>query len=476
VDAHLMDKECMGSYLRFYTFVAQWLVQLSSGDTPSLPLDKAVPLMYAIQPEYFLTDFSELLVFVARYMPDVLEGNVTNTALVQCLVTFVDSQDYVTNPYIRAKMVEVMSMFAYSRIQRDSSFFNAIQCDQLSVKHLAPALMQFYVDAEDTDFYAKLDMRYNTQIVLKDLWRNPRSREGFIKASEDQRFVRFVMLLINDTTFLLDDARSGLKTIFDCKQKMAEPGWEKTMDEEAQEDLRKKLKDAEGQARASFGLVEETLNLFTTVTKDIVDPFLRPELINRLTAMLNLNIVLLVGPKAQGVQLDNPKDYGFDELGLVTQLTDIYLNLSRIMHDAASVKTDFVAAIAADERSYDYEILKLAARNLIPERCNWFLKLADVVQQAHVASIAEEADLGDIPENYLDPLLDELMRDPVKLPASGVIVDRSTITGHLLSNETDPFNREKLTLDMVVPEPALKAEIEAWVAAKRKEAAGANAQ
>ena len=91
-------------------------------------------------------------------------------------------------------------------------------------------------------------------------------------------------------------------------------------------------------------------------------------------------------------------------------------------------------------------------------------------------SIAEEADLGDIPENYLDPLLDELMRDPVKLPASGVIVDRSTITGHLLSNETDPFNREKLTLDMVVPEPALKAEIEAWVAAKRKEAAGANAQ
>ena len=42
------------------------------------------------------------------------------------------------------------------------------------------------------------------------------------------------------------------------------------------------------------------------------------------------------------------------------------------------------------------------------------------------------------------------MKDPVKLP-SGTTIDRDTIVQHLLSDETDPFNRSKLTVDMLVP-------------------------
>lgn len=37
------------------------------------------------------------------------------------------------------------------------------------------------------------------------------------------------------------------------------------------------------------------------------------------------------------------------------------------------------------------------------------------------------------------------MRDPVKLPSSGVVVDRSTIRRHLLSDPSDPFNRAPLS-------------------------------
>ncbi len=42
----------------------------------------------------------------------------------------------------------------------------------------------------------------------------------------------------------------------------------------------------------------------------------------------------------------------------------------------------------------------------------------------------------DAPEEFLDPLLSTLMKDPVRLPTSGNIVDRSTITQHLLNDET----------------------------------------
>lgn len=43
------------------------------------------------------------------------------------------------------------------------------------------------------------------------------------------------------------------------------------------------------------------------------------------------------------------------------------------------------------------------------------------------------------------------MEDPVLLPTSNVIVDRSTIRAHLLGDTRDPFNRKPLSMDMVQP-------------------------
>ena len=45
-----------------------------------------------------------------------------------------------------------------------------------------------------------------------------------------------------------------------------------------------------------------------------------------------------------------------------------------------------------------------------------------------------------------DPLMDFIMRDPVTLPSSKQVVDRSTIMRHLLSEPSDPFNRRACRL------------------------------
>ena len=44
-----------------------------------------------------------------------------------------------------------------------------------------------------------------------------------------------------------------------------------------------------------------------------------------------------------------------------------------------------------------------------------------------------------------------LMLEPVILPTSGKIMDRAVITRHLLNSDTDPFNRQPLTTDMLQP-------------------------
>ena len=53
----------------------------------------------------------------------------------------------------------------------------------------------------------------------------------------------------------------------------------------------------------------------------------------------------------------------------------------------------------------------------------------------------------DAPEEFLDPLMFNLMEDPVELPDSHTIIDRITIKRHLLNDPHDPFNRAPLALE-----------------------------
>ena len=45
---------------------------------------------------------------------------------------------------------------------------------------------------------------------------------------------------------------------------------------------------------------------------------------------------------------------------------------------------------------------------------------------------AEEEAIAEAPDDFLDPIMGTLMTDPVLLPSSGMIVDRSTIARHIL--------------------------------------------
>ena len=63
-------------------------------------------------------------------------------------------------------------------------------------------------------------------------------------------------------------------------------------------------------------------------------------------------------------------------------------------------------------------------------------------------------------------------QDPVSLPRSGggeaVTMDRASITRHLLSSPYDPFNKQPLKAEQLVPNSELKARIKAWKSEQRE--------
>jgi hypothetical protein len=54
----------------------------------------------------------------------------------------------------------------------------------------------------------------------------------------------------------------------------------------------------------------------------------------------------------------------------------------------------------------------------------------------------------EIPDELCDPIMDTLIQNPIMLP-NNIIIDYSTISRHLLTNETNPFNRTPLTHEIL---------------------------
>jgi len=113
--------------------------------------------------------------------------------------------------------------------------------------------------------------------------------------------------------------------------------------------------------------------------------------------------------------------------------------------------------------------------NLKPaEEVDHLMELISRVEDARKNTKQEEEELGNVPDEFLDPITADIMRDPVMLP-SGNIVDRSTIVTHLLSDSNDPFNRQPLKIEQVIPALDLKSQIAEFLQSKRRKASSADA-
>ncbi|XP_053308121.1 ubiquitin conjugation factor E4 B isoform X2 [Spea bombifrons] len=468
-DAGLLDENFLRRCLNFYGMVIQLILRIMDPSFPNttLPLNPEVPKMFAALPEFYVEDVAEFLFFIVQYAPQVLFEPCTQD-VATFLVVLLCSQNYVRNPYLVAKLVEVMYVTNPAIQHRTQKFFEMIEGHPLSIKLLVPSLMKFYTDVEHTgatsEFYDKFTIRYHISTIFKNLWQNPAHHGTFMEEfNSGKQFVRYINMLINDTTFLLDESLESLKRIHEIQEEMRNKDHWDQLPRDQQQTRQSQLAQDERVSRSYLALATETVEMFHILTKQVQKPFLRPELGPRLAAMLNFNLQQLCGPKCRDLKVENPEKYGFEPKKLLDQLTDIYLQL-----DCAR----FAKAIADDQRSYSKELFeevitkmkKAGIKSTIA--IEKFKLLAEKVEEIVARNARAEIDYSDAPDEFRDPLMDTLMTEPVRLP-SGTIMDRSIILRHLLNSSTDPFNRQTLTESMLEPVPELKEKIQAWMRDKQ---------
>jgi len=228
------------------------------------------------------------------------------------------------------------------------------------------------------------------------------------------KFVRFVNLMINDVTYLMDESLSEMAQIHNIQVEMDDKATWNSKSAEYRREREGTLRSLERHASGYTTLGRSTVELLKIFTAETKAPFMMPEIVDRLAAMLDYNLVALVGPKYQELKVRDPEKLKFNPRALLSDILQVFLNLSD--------QSDFVNAVARDGRSYTKELFDKAAgvavlRGLKTEAEIGQLHLFVVkVEKAKANMMEEDEDLGEIPDEFTGLSF---------LPARGVIDNRT---------------------------------------------------
>ncbi|KAJ2809394.1 Ubiquitin conjugation factor E4 [Coemansia guatemalensis] len=298
LDAQILDPRRLTNTMVFYRLVMCFLLRQvdSRGEFPYKPFvmpgessETQLPAeKWRMLPEFLIEDVIEFMVFNTAYAPDTLidaaaqvgrggsNGDMGlrtfDDVLPLFVVTFLARPKYIRNPYLKAKLVDILHMLTYRDPREDDDYVDTLggnipgnlrlhpSIDQfqssldenaLARAYLVPALLRFYVDIEQTgassQFYDKFNIRYYIARTLRALWaRHPRyveaTRRFFMQSiagssdatkttgetttgsvTRDQRVIEeFVARLMTDTTYLLDESLSKLVIIRDIEKRQDE--------------------------------------------------------------------------------------------------------------------------------------------------------------------------------------------------------------------------------------------------------------
>jgi len=458
VQGVLLDEIAQTRSMQFMRFVTVWLLRQVSphGQYPTLSLTLPLseePERFKCLPEYFLDVISGNFSFIMYNMPQVISSTQSDELIMLC-ITFLRSSEYIKNPYLKSSLVTILFRGTWSWRQGGRGIL-ADQYNSLpfALEHLLHSLMKFFIEAEfmggHGQFFDKFNVRFEIFQIIKCIWPNTVYRDKLLKEAKVNIdfFVRFVNLLLNDVTFVLDESFTAFHAIYDLQKELQESGT--MLNEQQRQEKDEQLEQARGKAKSYMQLTNETVDMLKLFTEALGDAFTMPEIVQRLADMLDYNLDAMVGPKSRSLKVDNLQEYNFNPKTLLSEIVDVYINLS--------TKENFILAVARDGRSYKPDNF-LAARGIMkkfvlkaPEELAQWDRLVEKIAVARQEDESAEADLGEIPDEFLDPLMYTLMEDPVILPVSKTIIDRSTIRSHLLSDPHDPFNRVPLKIEDVVP-------------------------
>ena len=436
----------------------------------------------SLLPQFIYQNMITISKYVRMYKEESLIENVYCTkALVYFSLIFSCQNNLIKNPHFRMEIFDIMIFFFVNKDIKDktkriSKIYKLLN-EKFIKKTLMVSILKVFIDAErlgtSNQFYEKFSVRAKILLLIEHInigyghLFEQNIKEYTEKYHEECK--KMVNNLLNDLIFLNDECIENLKAIKKYEDLLNDTERYNKMTEENKKFEESRFNEKDRMARAEIKLFNHSLRFLVSLCKIIQVFFIKNDFITNLSNFLNYSLNIFASPLGNELKLKNLSDYDFNPKFILGALLSVY--------SAFYDQEEFIRCVVKDERSYKYENFN-RAKNLVENTgkiiietndFNNYVKFFDKLKEVEKKLKEEEINFDDAPDEFCDQLTALLMTDPVKLPKSNVILDRKTIETHLLSDQTDPFNRSPLTKDMLIPCPELKAKIQKYINKKKKE-------
>lgn len=498
----LLEKNMLTNLHRLQAATCTWLVQVAIRtdlDTPlsnyapmtllpvEMPITTPAPDTLRCIPEFVLENIV-VLITMARRTAGATTEEADIAGLLQpaltLVLTFMGDSSRTYNPHLRARLAECLEAMLpnHPDNQQPLSSLASFYREQLFKEHphrsqLVPCLLDVFVGIEMTGQSVQFEQKFNYRrpmyLVMEFLWGLEEHRESFSQLAREAEsnmeavhppiFLRFVNLLMNDAIFLLDEALGNMAQIRTMQTAQQSGAWRNLPVHEREQNF-SNLSHIGMLARFDNILGRDTIRMLVRLTAHAPHVFCHPTLVDRIASMLNYFLLNLVGPNKKNLKVKDMKEYEFDPASTVLDICRMYVELGN--------NERFCNAVSDDGRSYSPQLFTLAETVLVRIGGGFLIStLREVAERVRLLAEQKQRDeeiLANAPEEFLDPIMSTIMLDPVVLPSSRTTVDRTTIARHLLSDQSDPFNRSPLSMDQVKSDTELKERIHSWIAEAKK--------
>ena len=338
VDVHLLDEGA--NVIAFYAYTAEWLLRVSGvkehleascpgfapSSSSSAPLSslKAFealsqakpPVEFCCIPEFIIENMADYFLFVWRTTPHLLLHSSYMAPVIELFVLFMGTSNYIRNPYLRSKLAEVLYLLSCAdEEQGGMASLGAVgkglwlffENHQVAKQFLVPALLSLYVDIETTgrdgQFYEKFFVRRNISVLLKHLRTLPHYRSALNDQSRHNLsfFLRFIHRLLDDSNYLMDEVMGKVGEASDLEAQINDQARWRGMTRQQQQEVTERLSEVLNSAHAYSRFAGEVIHLLHSLSEVNIEPFVRPEVIDRMAVMLNYFLAKLVGKSAVSI-------------------------------------------------------------------------------------------------------------------------------------------------------------------------------
>jgi polyhydroxyalkanoate synthesis regulator phasin len=308
-------------------------------------------------------------------------------------------------------------------------------------------MMSFYKNNSDTFYEAlinttlflkgKLDdygesYKLHINNVICNMMDYAHFKFNMLTIPNKDKYKKFIGILIENTNSSLEYWVNNVKHV-------------KKIQEEAREDdiSLDEIEELRGILERSGHYLKLNMKIMSEICSPNFNLIISDEIVKKFSNSVGYILETLVGERRRELSIKDKEMYGFHPV--------LYLKFCSDIIACFACSGKFIDAMGSNST---YNTAKLC-RNLtdvLIKKGDMYQMRGEVLRQfmekvEQVQKVETARDEIEIPDEFCDPIMQTLIETPVILPETDIVMDREVICRHLLTEETNPFNREKLSIE-----------------------------